>query len=193
MKIWWQSPLALCACLSHHNHHEVSRMSSWFCRSIPIGSVQSSHSVMSNSLRPQGLQHTRLPCPSPTPELAIKMPKSMVLEGHSPTGFYWHQLSPGSSWCWRCVIILESLLCSWRKFFGVYLYTYIFTIPLYFNIWISWTSLVVQWLGVCLSTQRTQIQSLSEEDSTCRWATKPVSCICWAHVPCSAIREANTP
>ena len=24
-------------------------------------------SVMSNSLRPHGLQHTRLPCPSPTP------------------------------------------------------------------------------------------------------------------------------
>ena len=27
----------------------------------------SCHSVMSDSLRPQGLQHTRLPCPSPTP------------------------------------------------------------------------------------------------------------------------------
>ena len=30
-------------------------------------SVQFSHSVMSNSLRPRGLQHARLPCPSPTP------------------------------------------------------------------------------------------------------------------------------
>ena len=30
-------------------------------------SVQSSPSVMSDSLRPHGLQHTRLPCPSPTP------------------------------------------------------------------------------------------------------------------------------
>ena len=28
---------------------------------------QFSHSVMSDSLRPHGLQHTRLPCPSPTP------------------------------------------------------------------------------------------------------------------------------
>ena len=27
-----------------------------------------SHSVMSNSLRPHGLQHTRLPCPSPSPK-----------------------------------------------------------------------------------------------------------------------------
>ena len=28
---------------------------------------QLSHSVMSNSLQPHGLQHARLPCPSPTP------------------------------------------------------------------------------------------------------------------------------
>ena len=30
-------------------------------------SVQFSHSVMSDSLQPRGLQHTRPPCPSPTP------------------------------------------------------------------------------------------------------------------------------
>ena len=30
-------------------------------------SVQFSHSVMSSSLQPHGLPHTRLPCPSPTP------------------------------------------------------------------------------------------------------------------------------
>ena len=38
---------------------------------LHFSSVQFSHSVMSNSLRPHGLapmvQHTRLPCPSPTP------------------------------------------------------------------------------------------------------------------------------
>ena len=32
-----------------------------------ISLVQFSHSVMPNSLWPHGLQHTRLPCPSPTP------------------------------------------------------------------------------------------------------------------------------
>ena len=32
------------------------------------GISQFSRSVMSDSLRPHGLQHTRLPCPSPTPE-----------------------------------------------------------------------------------------------------------------------------
>ena len=35
----------------------------------PITSVQCSHSVMSDSLRPHGLQHTRPPCPSPTPRV----------------------------------------------------------------------------------------------------------------------------
>ena len=32
-----------------------------------VSSVQSSHSVVSDSLRPHGLQHDRPPCPSPTP------------------------------------------------------------------------------------------------------------------------------
>ena len=32
-----------------------------------FSSVQFSRSVMSNSLRPHGLQHARPPCPSPTP------------------------------------------------------------------------------------------------------------------------------
>ena len=35
--------------------------------SSPPYSVQCSHSVMSHSLRPHGVQHARLPCPSPTP------------------------------------------------------------------------------------------------------------------------------
>jgi len=34
---------------------------------IAISSVQFSHSVMSNSLRPHELQHARPPCPSPSP------------------------------------------------------------------------------------------------------------------------------
>ena len=35
----------------------------------PNLTVQFSHSVMSDSLRPHGLQHTRPPCPSPTPRV----------------------------------------------------------------------------------------------------------------------------
>ena len=34
-----------------------------------FSSVQFSHSVMSDSLGPHGLQHTRLPCPSPSPRV----------------------------------------------------------------------------------------------------------------------------
>ena len=36
-------------------------------RTIQFSSVQFSHSVMSNSLRPHESQHTRPPCPSPSP------------------------------------------------------------------------------------------------------------------------------
>ena len=32
-----------------------------------ISTVQSSHSIVSDSLQPHGLQHARLPCPSPIP------------------------------------------------------------------------------------------------------------------------------
>ena len=41
----------------------------YFCvkKYANLSSVQFSHSVMSDSLRPQGLQHARPPCPSPTP------------------------------------------------------------------------------------------------------------------------------
>ena len=35
----------------------------WYCS----GSVQFSHSIVADSLWPHGLDHTRLPCPSPTP------------------------------------------------------------------------------------------------------------------------------
>ena len=37
--------------------------------SSPIQSVHFSHSVVSDSLRPHGLQHTRPPCPSPAPRV----------------------------------------------------------------------------------------------------------------------------
>ena len=38
-----------------------------FCTPSYFSSVEFSCSVVSNSLRPYGLQHARLPCPSPTP------------------------------------------------------------------------------------------------------------------------------
>ena len=50
-----------------------------------LSSVQLSHSVMSNSLWPHDLQHTRLPCPSPTP------------------GAYSNSC-PSSQWCHRTIL-----------------------------------------------------------------------------------------
>ena len=38
-----------------------------FLEESKLSSVQFSRSVVSHSLQPHGLQHTRLPCPSPTP------------------------------------------------------------------------------------------------------------------------------
>ena len=37
------------------------------CKFLKVSSAQFSGSVVSNSLRPHGLQHARLPCPSPSP------------------------------------------------------------------------------------------------------------------------------
>ena len=39
------------------------------CSRSPIRSVQFSHSVVSDVLRPHELQHTKPPCPSPTPRV----------------------------------------------------------------------------------------------------------------------------
>ena len=47
-----------------------------------FSSVQFSHSVVSDSLRPHGLQHTRLPCPSPTPASLLKL---MSIESVMPS------------------------------------------------------------------------------------------------------------
>ena len=61
--------------LSHNRWCFLPRSSltmwhSYYCLSVP--SVQFSCSVMSGSLRPHESQHTRLPCPSPIPEVHPK-------------------------------------------------------------------------------------------------------------------------
>ena len=43
-----------------------------------------------------------------------------------------------------------------------------------------WTSLVVEWIKICLPMQGTQVWSLVWEDLTCRRATKPVCHNSWA-------------
>ena len=48
-------------------NEESPQVHVWDGINLKSSSVQFSHSIMSNSLRPQGLQHARPPCPSPTP------------------------------------------------------------------------------------------------------------------------------
>ena len=66
---WGHSPLNA-ACFRHpcsHCSHSSAPHPMGKSRKPP-SSFQFSHSVMSNFLRPHGLQHARLPCPSPTPK-----------------------------------------------------------------------------------------------------------------------------
>ena len=48
-------------------HHTLCLCLASLSNSVQFSSIQFSLSVLSNSSRPHGLQHTRLPCPSPTP------------------------------------------------------------------------------------------------------------------------------
>ena len=58
-----QMVLHVCACTHTHKHTQKQRERD----SLVFSLVQFSHSVVSDSLQPHGLQHARLPCPSPTP------------------------------------------------------------------------------------------------------------------------------
>ena len=56
------------------NQTQIQKTDSWLPREMGHGGgvewefgIQFSHSVVSDSLQPHGLQHTRLPCPLPTP------------------------------------------------------------------------------------------------------------------------------
>ena len=60
----------------------------------PISSVQFSHSVMSDSLQSHGLQHTRLPCPSPSPRVC----------------------SNPCSLCWRCHPTISSSVIPFSSY-----------------------------------------------------------------------------
>ena len=69
---------------------------------LMISRVQFSHSVVSDFLRPHGLQHTRPPCPSPTPSLL----KLMSIES----------VMPSSPLILRRPLLLPSIFPSIRVF-----------------------------------------------------------------------------
>ena len=75
---------------------------------IQFSSVQFSHSVMSNSLWPHGLQHSRIPCPSPTPR---------VYPNSCPSSQWCHPTISSSvgpfSFCLQSFPASGSFLISW--------------------------------------------------------------------------------
>ena len=55
--------MCLCVCVWHIHEYMYCVINIY----VQFSSVHFSHSVVSDSRRPHGLQHTRLPCPSPKP------------------------------------------------------------------------------------------------------------------------------
>ena len=81
-------------------------------------SVQFSHSVVSDSLQPHGLQHARLPCPSPTPGAYsdIMSIKSMIPSNRL---ILCHPLLLPSIFPSIRVFFTESVLCiRWPKYWS---------------------------------------------------------------------------
>ena len=79
-------------------------------------SVQFSHSVMSNSLQPHGLQHARLPCLSPTPGACSNSRPSSLwchpterVTGRKVRGLQTEEIG------WKCQTFFLSLLSGWRN------------------------------------------------------------------------------
>ena len=69
---YWGGPIIRKPCFPCKGH----TFNPWSGNEDPaccISSVQFSSSVVSDSLQPHGLQHARLPCPSPTPGAACCM------------------------------------------------------------------------------------------------------------------------
>ena len=60
--------------------YQAIKTNSYSSFHVQFSSVQFSRLVMSDSLQPHGVQHTRLPCPSPTPRV-------------------YSNSSPSSQWC----------------------------------------------------------------------------------------------
>ena len=76
--LWWRSCLDSWAGITAHNrarrshgHCSLDEAAPWeYCEML---SLLFSNSVVSDSLWPHGLQHARLPCPSPSPQACLNI------------------------------------------------------------------------------------------------------------------------
>ena len=96
----------VCSCILKRKHYILYKVDAqkWVLIELSRTSVQFSCSVMSNSLWPHGPQHTRPPCPSPTPRV-------------------YSNSSPLSQWCYPTIssschplLLLPSIFPSIRVF-----------------------------------------------------------------------------
>ena len=82
-------------------------------------SVQFSCSVMSDSLRPHGLQHARLPCPTPTPgAYSNSCPSSSVMPSNHLILCRLHLLLPSIFPCIRVFSTESALHIRWPKYWS---------------------------------------------------------------------------
>ena len=94
-------------------------MTDIFANNLSQRSVQFSRSAVSNSLRPHGLQHSRLSCPSPTPRACsnscpsslVKPSNNLILSSPSPPAFILSQ----HHWLFSSESVL---LISWPKYWS---------------------------------------------------------------------------
>ena len=162
--------------------------------------VQFSHSVLSYSLQPHVLQHSRLPRPSPTPQFSSVQSLSRVRLFATPwiaacqaslsiinsQSLFFHLFSCsklGVYWPLRQTTVRfikpEISVHPFHNFF----------IPIYcLSSWVAgkrffWKNSIqglLWWTRICFATEKTWVRSLVWEDPTCCGATKPTHHNHWA-------------
>ena len=127
--------------------HIAGRLyTSWATREVQeywtgFSSIQFSHSVMYDSLQPHGLQHTRLPCPSPTPGACSKScPSSWWCHPTISSSVVPFSSHPQSFPALRS-FPMSQLLASGGQSIGVSAFVSVFPMNTHPLGWTGWTSL----------------------------------------------------
>ena len=143
---------------------------------LPKSSVQFSHSLVSSSLKPHGLRHARLPCPSPT---------SRACSNSCLLGWWCHPTISSSQPC-HLSSCLQSFPASgsfpMRQFFAsggqsIGVSASVSVLPMNIQDWFplgfpGWISLLSKGLSGVLSNTTVQKHQFSAQLTTIRWYQK---------------------